>query len=114
MVLFTLIEALQQIGGMAVADAITGPAGPKLTHLDVEIEELARLLEPYDLRVTVKDRAREAIMALELDKAGTKGYVHERIREPLSRMIQRGEVRHGQRIYVDWSDSVWLSALNTD
>lgn len=114
MVLFVLIEALLHIGGTAVTDAITGPAGPKLTHLGVEIEDLARLLDPYDLSITIKDSARDAISALEMDKAETKRYVHEYIRGPLSRMIQRGEVEHGQRVFVDWDEGVWLSVVPRD
>jgi hypothetical protein len=111
MPLHWLIELLVDVGVSAATDSVVSRISDRQSHLDVEIAALRETVSPYDLRIMLTDVARAGIEEHSFNKAETREFVRTHVRVPLSQMIQRGEVSHGDCVTIDWDEGISLSSL---
>ncbi|MCA8913305.1 MAG: hypothetical protein KDB82_16520 [Planctomycetes bacterium] len=108
--LLYLAEPLLHLLAWRLFDHLESTSTAGLTPLERELDKLSRELAPYDLRITVSSPAREAMERSCLDRTLAREYVQRHVRRPLGYMIRRGEIEHGDRIFVNWEGAVVLTA----
>lgn len=105
--LIALIQVLMETAVMGAASVLSPGSPSGLSPIDKEFEVLRDMLDEHGLRTTVTNRAREHIEhALETTGAPARDYIHKHVRVPLARMIEAGAVVQGERVFIDWYDSI--------
>lgn len=94
------------------AGLVHGDFDREPSPLEAELDAVRGLVAPHRLRLSVSATAMKAMQMAKLNRPRARKYVYANIRKPLLGMIERGEVRDGQLVIVDWDGGIALRATD--